>query len=302
MMSTLIRQTFKTSRLTEFCSQKELVNQTGHDIEDWPFVIIKELVDNALDGCEEVGIAPVVSITVNVDGITVADNGGGISAETVTGILDYVRVSSREAYVSPTRGAQGNALKTILAMPAALGNGDGTVTIESRGIAHTVNFVTDRIRQEPRIELTQAESSQKIGTKIAVAWPQSACRILADARHRIVPFVANFSSINPHASITLKYEAEVGGFERTFLATDAAWPTISKWKEPGSRMSKSRPAARTVALALFSSLRRKASAICSRASSSRIDMTSESCLQRASLLLPPGSSLTIFATSMTSHS
>jgi hypothetical protein len=33
------------------------------------------------------------------------------------GLSDYtIRVSSREAYVSPTRGAQGNALKTILAM------------------------------------------------------------------------------------------------------------------------------------------------------------------------------------------
>ena len=124
MPSTLIRKTFKTSRLAEFCSQKELVNQTGHEVADWPLVIIKELVDNALDGCEEAGIAPVVSITVNVDGITVADNGAGISAETVTGILDYTaRVSSREAYVSPTRGAQGNALKTILAMPAVLANG-----------------------------------------------------------------------------------------------------------------------------------------------------------------------------------
>jgi hypothetical protein len=57
-----------------------------------------------------------------------------MNAETVANITDYhSRTSSREAYVSPTRGAQGNALKTILAMPAALNDGDGTVTIESRG-------------------------------------------------------------------------------------------------------------------------------------------------------------------------
>jgi hypothetical protein len=37
----------------------------------------------------------------------------GIAPQTVADVLDYaVRVSSREAYVSPTRGAQGNALKT----------------------------------------------------------------------------------------------------------------------------------------------------------------------------------------------
>jgi DNA topoisomerase VI subunit B len=117
----LSRHVFKTSRLAEFCSQKELVNQTGHAVEDWPLVDLKELIDNALDGAEESGIAPVIEISVSQDDIAVADNGPGIAPETVADIIDYTaRVSSREAYVSPIRGAQGNALKTILAMPFAL--------------------------------------------------------------------------------------------------------------------------------------------------------------------------------------
>jgi hypothetical protein len=38
----------------------------------------------------------------------VADTGSGIAPETITKILDYtVRASDKEAYVSPTRGAQG---------------------------------------------------------------------------------------------------------------------------------------------------------------------------------------------------
>ncbi len=32
----LDRLVFTTSRLAEFCSEKELVNQTGHDSDDWP--------------------------------------------------------------------------------------------------------------------------------------------------------------------------------------------------------------------------------------------------------------------------
>jgi DNA topoisomerase VI subunit B len=56
----LSRHVFKTSRLAEFCSRKELVNQTGHAAEDWPLVILKELVDNALDGAEEAGTAPII--------------------------------------------------------------------------------------------------------------------------------------------------------------------------------------------------------------------------------------------------
>ena len=54
----LERTTFKTSRLLDFCSEKELVAQTGHQKTDWPLVVLKELKDNALDACEEAGVAP----------------------------------------------------------------------------------------------------------------------------------------------------------------------------------------------------------------------------------------------------
>jgi DNA topoisomerase VI subunit B len=67
----------------------------------------KELVDNAIDACEEARIALVVSVKVDGTGISVEDNGPGIPAETIKNVLDFsVRVSSREAYVSPTRGAR----------------------------------------------------------------------------------------------------------------------------------------------------------------------------------------------------
>jgi DNA topoisomerase VI subunit B len=112
----LERVAFKTSRLAEFCGQRELVAQTGHAVEDWPLVTLKELVDNALDAAEEAEIAPEVDVTVSTERgeIVIADNGPGIAAEIVRDVLDYsYRVSSREAYASPTRGAQGNALKTL---------------------------------------------------------------------------------------------------------------------------------------------------------------------------------------------
>jgi hypothetical protein len=100
----LIRTTFKTSRLLEFCSKKELVNQTGHPVEQWPLVILKELTDNALDASEDAGTAPIITVTVARDKIVVEDNGPGIPADTVTGMLDFAsRTSSNEAYVSPTR-------------------------------------------------------------------------------------------------------------------------------------------------------------------------------------------------------
>jgi DNA topoisomerase VI subunit B len=58
-MSVLQRETFRTSRLLDFCSERELVKQIGHDTDQWPLVVLKELVDNALDAAEEAGTAPV---------------------------------------------------------------------------------------------------------------------------------------------------------------------------------------------------------------------------------------------------
>jgi hypothetical protein len=109
----LTRVPFTVSRLMEFCNRRELINQTGHGEWEWPLVVLKELTDNGIDEAEEAGIAPSIQIDVVGNRITITDNGRGIPASTIKQVLDYsVRVSSREAYVSPTRGAQGNALKT----------------------------------------------------------------------------------------------------------------------------------------------------------------------------------------------
>ena len=82
----LERTTFQTSRLLDFCSEKELVAKTGQDRDDWPLVILKELLDNALDACEEKDVAPEISVTVDDKQITVADNGPGIPTKTIDGI------------------------------------------------------------------------------------------------------------------------------------------------------------------------------------------------------------------------
>jgi hypothetical protein len=83
------RVPFTVSRLMEFCTRRELVNQTGHDVHEWPLVVVKELIDNALDACEEAEIAPVISIEIEGDKITITDNGPGIPARVIDSVLDY---------------------------------------------------------------------------------------------------------------------------------------------------------------------------------------------------------------------
>jgi hypothetical protein len=227
--ATLERLVFQTSRLAEFCSQKELVNQTGHGVDDWPLVILKEAVDNAIDSCEEGSIAPAVEIAVTDSGISIADNGPGIAPETIASILDFTtRTSSREAYVSPTRGAQGNALKTLLAMPFALDGGSGETVIESQGVAHRISFSIDPIRQMPRIVRVCEPSSVKTGSRFEVAWSVSASSILYDAHAGFLQVAEDYTWINPHLSLSVDWDrADSPLAEWTAEATDPAW---RKWR------------------------------------------------------------------------
>lgn len=230
----LNRETFRMSRLMDFFSEKELTAQIGHPKADWPLVAIKELIDNALDAAEDARVAPAIKITVDSSGITVTDNGPGIPPEAIAGILDFsVRVSSREAYCSPTRGTQGNALKTIIAMPFVLDGKEGRISITSRGIRHNVNLRVDSIRQEPIIEHKQAEHRLvKNGTVVNLPWPESACSILTTAKARFLQITDDYSFLNPHLSLSVDW---FGDKEET-KATAAGWakwlpsdPTSSHW-------------------------------------------------------------------------
>jgi DNA topoisomerase VI subunit B len=233
----LTRVAFRVSRLMEFCSERELVNQTGHDGYAWPLVVLKELMDNALDACEEAEVAPVIEVEVAIspDGvtITVRDNAARFESDTIASILDYsIRVSSREAYVSPTRGAQGNALKTILAMGYVLdrkragGDADasGVTIIETRGIAHRIEFRVDHINNQPKIVHLKAPSNIQVGTRITVRWPPMDDWWLRNIAGSFQGLARRYTWFNPHLSLRGVW----GG--REFVNVAATNPNWEKWR------------------------------------------------------------------------
>ena len=184
-------------------------------------------MDNAIDIAEEIGTAPSVDISVDSarGEIVVVDNGPGLPSETVAALLDYsVRVSSREAYVSPTRGAQGNALKTLIAMAFALDGTTGETIIEARGIAHRIIFAVDRLRQEPRISHQTAPSDVTIGTRVTIRWPDSACSILRDAMERFLQIAEDFAWLNPHLRIIARWDNHL------FVDRQPSDPVWEKWR------------------------------------------------------------------------
>jgi DNA topoisomerase VI subunit B len=235
----LNRETFHLSRELDFLSERELTAQIGHGKDDWPLVLLKELLDNSLDACEDAPVAPEIAVTVDKDGITVTDNGPGMPPETVAGILDFsVRVSSREAYVSPTRGAQGNAWKTIIAMPFVIDGKQGRLAVEARGVRHDITLKVDPIRQKPLAAHPQTFSSVKIGTVVRVPYP---CILLEQTRSRFLQIAHDFTFLNPHLTLSMDWF----GKRTKVQATDSAWrkwlssdPTCPHWYSPPERFER----------------------------------------------------------------
>src|SRR5215213_5653152 len=153
MQRKLERTTFETSRAAEYFDARQLSTLTGVAQDEFASVVLKELIDNALDACEAHEVTPEVVVEIAAqqahytdgssrdDGllnIAITDNGTGIPPETVRKVLNFeTRTSDKAAYRSPTRGAQGNALKTVIGIPYALGYPDPIVA-EAQGVSHRI--------------------------------------------------------------------------------------------------------------------------------------------------------------------
>ena len=198
MSAVLERTIFETSRAAEYVDARELQAQTGQAHDQFAAVILKELVDNALDACKAAGIAPCITIEVteyaNALQIAVSDNGTGLTPETVERITNFqTRTSDKAAYKAPTRGAQGNALKTVLGIPCALGQ-SSPVLIEAHGVRHAVTVWLDPAG-ELRIDHQRTPMPTRCGTRISATiplkgqdfWPRRWARA--------------FALVNPHASV-----------------------------------------------------------------------------------------------------
>jgi len=203
------RQEFTTSRALEFFSEKELTMQLGYGREDWIRILIKELVDNALDACEQANITPEIEVILGEDYFAVRDNGPGLKESTIKGSLDYMaRISTKSLYVSPTRGQLGNALKCVWAASFVVDGERGLVEAHSLGYEYRIEIKLDPIAQEPKIHLSSDESSDvQIGTFLKVFWNERASSEsqtrTPEMYNRIKFLLQQYGIFNPHAGFSL---------------------------------------------------------------------------------------------------
>lgn len=234
------RTTFETSRAAEYFDARQLSALTGVPTSEFASVCLKELIDNALDACETAGVAPEISIDAReeqgVIRLTVSDNGPGIPPEVVRKVLDYnIRVSDKAAYRSPTRGAQGNALKTIIGIPYALGSREPCI-IAARGVRHTIRPWIDPAGNV-RISHTEAprEPSEGEGTRVSVqitpgyGIPEGFAQDF-DSLH----WTRSFAAFNPHA--TFRYHGKTDSAEDAEIYKSTREPPFKKYipSEPTS--------------------------------------------------------------------
>ncbi len=196
-MTRLDRTTFESSRAGEYFDARQLSALTGVAQAEFAGVRLKELIDNALDACETAGVAPEVGVEVGRENgllrLSVSDNGSGIPPEVVRKVLDYsVRVSDKAAYRSPTRGAQGNALKTIIGIPYALGSREPVVVV-ARGVRHTIRPWVDPAG-EVRISHSEVGVEDRAGTCVSLELPED------DQDFDPLHWVRSFAAFNPHAA------------------------------------------------------------------------------------------------------
>lgn len=232
------------SRASEYFNDKALQTMTGQSRQRFATVALKESADNALDACEAARAEPEVGIEVAEEEgmirLSITDNGSGIPPEVVRRILDFdSRTSDKSIYRSPTRGAQGNALKTVVGIPHALGS-DDPVVIEARGVVHEIK---PRVYPggEVKIDHDETPTPDTGGTRVALTIPTE------DQDFDPCRWARAFALFNPHAFIriclsdSVRYRANWAGSEpskiykpsssglKKYRPTD---PTSAHWYTP----------------------------------------------------------------------
>jgi hypothetical protein len=229
-MTDIKREHFTTDRALEYFTEAELTKQMGTGKSMWGITLVKELIDNALDAAETIGVNPSVTITVEQDSISIQDNGGGIPESVIRDSLNFnVRVSDKNGYVSPSRGQQGNALMCVYAVPYVLNGDHAHVEINSSGTRYDIDVSLDQIVQAPVVKIDKSESGfVENGTFIKIHELNFASE---QNRKELFYTIWLFTFCNPHADFIYNGDGKSYKFSRAGdqVKWTPAMPLVIHW-------------------------------------------------------------------------
>jgi hypothetical protein len=149
-----LREDWKLFRNIETLAQKAGVPQ-----ESIPSLVVKELVDNALDA----GSSCELAVMPGVNGFYVRDSGEGIDPEQLQELFSVSRpLLSSKLLRLPTRGALGNGLRVVSGAVLASG---GYIRVCTRGKQYHLHF-----DQDGNTDVRQIGDSSGPGTQVAVVF------------------------------------------------------------------------------------------------------------------------------------
>jgi hypothetical protein len=178
-------EAFSFNREFDFVRLDGLQRMTGRPAHEWDFYILKELIDNALDADEglwrkDIGQYPKLKIRVEYGSkqlFVEVSNRSIFPAPLIPKVFATQQYTSRKAFVKDmTRGALGNALKTLLGIPYVLRNrvfsdwlpDKKPLVIICNSTEYLPTYQIDPIQQTIEFECLERPHRQTEGTTVRV--------------------------------------------------------------------------------------------------------------------------------------
>jgi DNA topoisomerase-6 subunit B len=167
---------------------------------------VKEGVDNALDACEEAGVAPDIQIEIHQKAdsrfrVVIEDNGPGIVREQVPKIFGRLLYGSKFHRLRQSRGQQGIGISAA-GMYGLLTTGKPIRIVTRTGKrrqAHEFELVIDTQKNRPQVKRDGIIKWPKHhGTRVEIELEGN----YRGGQHSVDNYIRQISLANPHAQIT----------------------------------------------------------------------------------------------------
>jgi len=177
---------------------------------------VKEAVDNALDACEEAGIAPDIYVEIQEAGdyyrLIVEDNGPGITKEQIPKVFGKLLYGSRFHAREQSRGQQGIGISAAVLYSQLTSGKPAKITSRTKGgvDAEYFELIIDTDTNEPEIDVEETTTWERPhGTRIEMEMEAN-----MRARNQLHDYIKDTAVVNPHARIELREPSEHMKYER----------------------------------------------------------------------------------------
>ncbi|QLH83904.1 DNA topoisomerase VI subunit B [Halosimplex pelagicum] len=177
---------------------------------------VKEAVDNALDACEEAGIAPDIYVEIQEAGdyyrLIVEDNGPGITKEQIPKVFGKLLYGSRFHAREQSRGQQGIGISAAVLYSQLTSGKPAKITSRTKGgvDAEYFELIIDTDTNEPEIDVEETTTWERPhGTRIEMEMEAN-----MRARNQLHDYIKDTAVVNPHARIELREPNEHMKYER----------------------------------------------------------------------------------------